>query len=271
QHFAKALALRESAFDAEPTDEARRMLAQSHFFLGAVDMRRPNADDALQHYEQAQTHRRQVYEANRQSFKARADLADVDDRIGQLRMAKKDYEGAQRSYAESLKVRREMAAADTGNWGLQRRLSQACYLVGAAAQANDDKTAAKAALEECVRLRRDYAREKPDDLNAHVELMKACARAGDTTEAVRIAEEVVRPRAPKDFRAAAQIACCYSLCIDAVAAEEDKAKYAAKGVEALQQARALGYKDTKAIDTEPDLEPLRRRAEFVDYRKTLPK
>jgi hypothetical protein len=122
-----------------------------------------------------------------------------------------------------------------------------------------------------VRLRRDYVKTAPNEVNGHVELMLALARTGAHAEAARIAEEEVRKRAPKEFRMIFQIACCYALCVDAVQQEEDKAKYAAKGVEALQEARALGHKDVKAIDAEPDLEPLRQRAEFQAFRMTLPK
>jgi tetratricopeptide (TPR) repeat protein len=268
--FEKALALRESVLEQMPTDEVRRMLAQSHFFLGAVEMRRPDPDTALEHYTRAQAYRRQVYEANRNSFQARGDLADLSEKIGQMQMAKKDYKSAHENLDENLKLRRELYAADTNNAAARRRLLQACSLAAAAAQACGDKTAAKADFNECVRLRRDALKAAPDDINAHIELAKACARAGDHAEAVRIAEEVVRKRAAKNFHAVFQIACCYSLCLDAVEAEEDKAKYAAKGVEALQEARALGHKDVKPLDTEPDLEPLRQRPEFQAFRKTLP-
>jgi serine/threonine protein kinase len=255
KHFAAALALRESALTTASTNELRQQLAQSHFF----------------HYAHAQTYRRQVYKANPSSFKARNDLAAVSARVGEMQLVKKEYLAAQKNFDENLKLRRELYEADTGNGPAQRRLSQACYMAAAAAQARDDKMAAKTGFDECVRLRRNYVKADPNDVTAHIDLMLACARAGDPTEATRIAEQEVRKRAPKDFRKIFQIACCYSLCIDAVEAEEDKAKYAAKGVEALQEARTLGHKDMKAIDAEPDLEPLRQRPEFQSFRNTLPK
>jgi hypothetical protein len=113
----------------------------------------------------------------------------------------------------------------------------------------------------------------PNDVNAHIELMLALARLGEHVEAVRIAEQEVRKRgrASKNPRVIFQIACCYSLCLDAVEGAEDKAKYANQGVGSLAEARALGHKDVNEIDSEPDLEPLRDRPEFKAFRAGLPK
>jgi eukaryotic-like serine/threonine-protein kinase len=269
--FTEALALRESALKTAPSDETRQMLAQSHHFLGAVQARRNDPDAALEHYTQALKFRRQAYEANRQSFKARNDLATLSAQVGEMQLIKKDYAGAQQSFDENLKLRRELYAVDPANGPAQRRLSQACYLAASAAHARGDKIAAKTGLEECVRLRRNYVKAAPNDVSAHIELMLALARAGLPAEASRIAEQEVRQRAPKDARAAYQIACCYSLCLDSAQEEEEKTEYVAKALEALDQAKALGYKNLKALDLEPDLEPLRQRPEFQLWRNLLPK
>ena len=266
--------MRESALKDEPTDDARRGLAETHFFLGQVQARLNQPDAALDHYAQAQTYRRQVYEANRHSFRARNDLATLSAKVGVMQVVKKDYAAAQKSFDENLKLCRELYAADTGNGAAQRRLSEACYMAAAAAQGRGDKSAAKAGFAESVRLRRDYVKAAPNDVNAHIELMLALARLGEHVEAVRIAEQEVRKRAraSKDFLSLFQIACCYSLCLDAVEGAEDKAKYANQGVGALAEARALGHKDVNEIDAEPDLEPLRDRPEFQPFRgRGLPK
>jgi hypothetical protein len=104
-----------------------------------------------------------------------------------------------------------------------------------------------------------------------VDLMLACARAGDHGEAARIAEERVRPRAAKAADKAFQLACCYALCAEAAKEKTDKSAYAAKAVEALGQAWTLGFRDVSALDTDPDLDPLRPRPEYESFRGTLPK
>jgi tetratricopeptide (TPR) repeat protein len=232
-------------------------------------MKRYDTDAALEHFAPALSYRRQVYKANPSSFKARSDLATAIVLVGEMQFVKKDYPAAQKSFDEALKLRRELYAADKGNGPALRRLSQALYLSAAAAQARGDRTAAKMGFDECLRLRRDYAKAAPNDVTAQVDWILALARTGAHEEAARIAEVDVRQRAPDDYRMIFQVACCYSLCVDAAEQEDDKAKYAAKGVEMLQEARALGHKDVKAIDAEPDLEPLRGRPEFQAFRAAL--
>ncbi len=117
-----------------------------------------------------------------------------------------------------MKLRRGVYAAEPGNSAAAHRaaLSLALYVSAATAQARGDKKAARQGFEECARLRREYVKAKPDDINAHIDLMLACARLGEHSEAAGIAEQEVRKRAGTNGRWVFQIACCYSLCIDAV-------------------------------------------------------
>jgi tetratricopeptide (TPR) repeat protein len=270
-HFEAALALYESAHEAAPCAESLHGLAQSHFFLGSVHRRLGDRDAALDHFAQSQALRRQVYEANRTSFRARNELAAASGAAGELQLIRKDNEAARHSFDEEKRLRRELYDADRRNGPALRRLALALYHAGCAERAVGDDATATKDFDECVRLRRDYAKAAANDLSAQVDLMLACARAGDDREAARIAEEQVRKRAAKDADKVFQIACCYALCVEAAREESDKSAYAAKSMEALGQAWALGFRDVAALDTDPDLDPLRPRAEFQSFRRTLPK
>ena len=270
-HFEAALALRESPHEADPCADSLHDLAQSHYFLGSVHRRFGDRDAALEHFAKSQLLRRRLYEANRQNWRTRDELAAASGAAGELQLVAKDTDAAQASFDEELRLRRELYAADPRNGPAQRRLSLACYHAAAAARARGDETAAKKGFDECVRLRREYAKAAPNDVTAHIDLMVACARAGDHREAARIAEQEVRPRAAKDSGRVFQIACCYALCVEAAREESDKAAYAAKSVEALGQAWSLGFRDAAALDTDPEFDPLRPRPEFQSFRRTLPK
>jgi serine/threonine-protein kinase len=268
KHFDKALPLREEAGGKAPGAEVRKELAQSHFFLGAVYKRRGDRDAALAHWEQCQALRRRLWEENRHSVKARFDLAAVDAKLGELRLMRHDVPAAHRDYEENLTLCRELYALNPSDWKAQQRLSGALYF--AAATAEDLRCPeSKGRFEECLRLRRAFSQANPKDVNGLVDVMLALARVGDHAEAVQVAEEEVRRRAPRDPAAFVQIACCYALCLDAAESPEQKEAYAAKAVEALQQARALGFKDLNVIDTDPDLDPLRGRPEFKAYREGI--
>jgi serine/threonine-protein kinase len=268
KHFGKALALREEAGGKAPGGEVRKELAQSHFFLGAVHNRRGDRDGAVTHYEQCQALRRRLWEENRHSVKARSDLATVDAKLGELRLMRHDVAAAHRDYEENLTLCRELSALNPSDWKAQQRLSLALYM--AAATAEDLRCPeSKARFEECLRLRRAYAKANPADVNGQIELMLALARVGDHAEAVRIAEEEVRRRASNIPAAVVQIACGYALSLDAAESSEQKDAYAGKAVEALKQARALGFKDLNVIDTDPDLDPLRGLPEFKAFREEV--
>jgi serine/threonine protein kinase len=270
-HFKDALALYESAYKESPNDAARQKLAQSHLFLGAVEVRRKNLDAEMAHHVQEQIIRRQIYDANPTNGKARNDLAGLDYRIGLAQYQKKDFGAAQQSFDEYLKLRREIYATNPSNGALQRQLSQALYASATTAQARDDTSKAKASFDECLKLRRDYVKALPNDVNGWIDLMIVCARSGDDKEAARLAEQEVRKRAGDDGRLLFQIACGYALCINDVSEESQKAAYAAKAVEALSQAWEHGFKNMSVIDTEPDLDALRPREEFRAFRSMLPK
>jgi serine/threonine protein kinase len=271
-HFEAALALRESAHAAAPCDESLHGLAQSHYFLGSVHRRLGDRDAALEHFARSQALRRRLYEANRTSVRARDELAAADGAAGELQLTRKDKEAAQQSFDEEKRLRRELYDTDRRNGPALRRLALALYHAGCAARAVGDEPAAKKDFDECVQLRRTYASAAGKDVSAQVDLMLAYARAGNDQEAARIAEQRVRPAAKdKDAGKLFQIACCYAVCVEAAREESDKSKYVAKAVEALNQAWALGFRDVSALDTDPDLDALRPRAEYESFRRALPK
>jgi TPR repeat protein len=66
-----------------------------------------------------------------------------------------------------------------------------------------------------------------------------------------------------DARRLYNAACCYSMCAGAAIAEPTMAeKYAAQAVAMLRRALAAGWKDLGLIMRDPDLDPVRTRAEF---------
>jgi len=115
-----------------------------------------------------------------------------------------------------------------------------------------------------------------NSVSVQIDLMIARARGGPYEEAARVAERL-RKQFPKNKDVLFQVACCCALCGPAVtrgkspeevskAERERQEGYATQAVAVLRQMLDIGYRDVWALQTDPDLDPLRSRA---DFRKVL--
>jgi hypothetical protein len=92
------------------------------------------------------------------------------------------------------------------------------------------------------------------------------ARLGQRQEASQLAEEV-RAYAPQHPGKLFSAACAYALCLPGLTDKEDSERqYAQRAFETLRQAVEHGYRDVKAVESAPDLAPLRSKP---GYRELL--
>jgi len=99
--------------------------------------------------------------------------------------------------------------------------------------------------------------------------MTTLARCGNHLEAAKIAEEIAA--LPEDGGSQVDVACCFSQCAAVVeylqtslSAEDRKlhAEYVVRAMKALKLAVQQGYRNVIYLETEPDLDPIRKNAEF---------
>jgi hypothetical protein len=108
---------------------------------------------------------------------------------------------------------------------------------------------------------------------AQKDLMVSLAHAGNHHEAVRLAS-AVEAKLPKDPGTLVDIANCYAIASTAALLpsrdRETHERYVAKALESLKRAIEAGYGDKVNLETEPDLDALRDRAEFKALVNGLP-
>ena len=176
-------------------------------------------------------------------------LAMAHERLADVRLRTGRPAEAANGYATAAKLLAELAAADPTSGDARRDRGRITYSQGLAALRVGDKDAAAKFFADSLAPRQ--SRPGLDaDLTAQRDLMMSLARTGKTAEAIGWAEKV-RAKQATEPGALLDIACCYAVCGDA-----------GKAVEALKAAVAAGYRDKVNLETEPDLDPVRDRADF---------
>jgi hypothetical protein len=137
--------------------------------------------------------------------------------------------------------------------------------------------AAGALYRRALSIRQQLAEAAPKNPDRRINLMIAQARCGLRREATQIAEEL-RQEAPKNPGFLFQIACCYALCVagsstadEQAAASRDKESrdFGKTALDALRLAVDAGYRDFSGIEHDPDLDPIRDRADFRQFLEGL--
>jgi tetratricopeptide (TPR) repeat protein len=115
----------------------------------------------------------------------------------------------------------------------------------------------------------DFALAQPPAMAAELLQIRAKVLAGRGQHAQAAATvDKLRQRAAKDFHKLYEAACCYSLCVAAVAPDKKpdqltsqesaaRAQYAGLAVETLTQAVQRGFKDVGHLESDPDLAAIR--------------
>jgi hypothetical protein len=253
--YRKALELRLDAHATAPTDEAKESLINSYFTLGQLAFRDADTAGALANYGACLQLLRELVRAHKQNIRYQTDVATLCGTLGDLHLRLGDAAAAQPYYREGLAAAQQLAALDDGD-EFQRRLSQAYYRRATASLRLGETAAAEQDYRRCLELREKFAARHPQDQEARTALMVSLARCGQHERAVTLAEEL-RTAGRKGPRLLFHIACCYALCVPTVP-DDLRQRFIGKAVEALEQAIALGYRDRVDIETDPDLDAIRR-------------
>jgi tetratricopeptide (TPR) repeat protein len=186
-----------------------------------------------------------------------------------------DTAQARKHYEEIIPPSEKLARADEGS-GAKRLLARNHYRLAVACERLGEQGEADRHFAACLREREALAQDPKlkNNVSFLIDLMIARARSGPYEEAARVAERL-RKQFPKNNVVLFQVACCYALCSPAVtrgkspgevsATERERQEgYASEAVAVLRQMLANGYRDVRELQTDPDLDPLRSRADFRD-------
>ncbi|MFO0809983.1 MAG: serine/threonine-protein kinase [Gemmataceae bacterium] len=258
--FRAALAERDELYKADRDGVPMKLaLAFFHTVDGEADFRQGDAKAAATAFADALT----ILDALAATPPLRADVARDLIRTcglrGDLSLRTGDPAAAKPYYDRALELAHKLAAALGGE--AKGILAGTLYRRGCAL-ATLDPAAALADFRECLAIREESAKAAPDNRSRQalfVLTLARCGRHADAAEAV----EKLRPRVKPTTGNQLHIAATYALCSAAPDADAaTKERYAESALAALKPAVDPARKDLAHYATDPDLDPLRDRAEF---------
>jgi tetratricopeptide (TPR) repeat protein len=170
------------------------------------------------------------------------------------------------AYQKALALFNDLAQKDRDNPELQWYVANVNYHLGVVYQALGNAKAAGERFTTCLKTRQVLFKSDDKNVQRKIELLLVQARMGQHREAAQAAHEVIA-FAPNHPGKLFQAACGLALCA-APADHSPKTTnrdYAEQALAALRQAVASGFKDTKALQTNPDLEALRSFDGFQQF------
>ena len=259
--FEQALALREELTRDFPANEAMRQdLARTYNALGEVYFRVNDRAKALDYSGHCLDERERLLKAKPDSLRFKRELAAAAGNTGDLQLYCGHPDLARPLYDRSLALSRELALADPENVDYQRELGLAYYRLGVLAGVVGNPAAAADNFKECLAIRERLAKDAGNE-RRQAELMLVLARIGDHARAATIAD-TIRGTAASDPEVLSDIARCLAGCVAAANDPELADVYRKKAIRAIGDAIGAGYRDWVALETEPDLKPVRDLPEF---------
>src|SRR5262249_20971153 len=139
----------------------------------------------------------------------------------------------------------------------RQNLSNALCSRGVVATRTGDRATAAKCFGECLDIRQELADKDDSSFRKKVDLLEILACTGKHERAAELAEKLgLGHEKDADFLVSA--ARCYAQCSSAVNdAPAPQRKYQDLALAALRMALEQGYKDTFALETNPDLDPIR--------------
>jgi serine/threonine-protein kinase len=277
--LAKSLKLRAEVAQERRGGSDRQELGHVHYLLGDMKWKRHQEAEAVKDYDAALALCTAAVRDEPHSLRAKAELFNLCGNVGDKLFLKGDTAKALTFYRAALPPSEQLAAVD-GRVAPQRILAQNYYRMGTACLRLNDPAGADTYYGRCLGVHEKLHAANPKDDRNVIGLMIARARCGQHEQAAVLAGDLER-RKPKDAQSLLQSACCYALCVSAVAhgkagplTDNERARqqrYSDLAFAALRAAQATGYKDADNLDVEPDLDPIRTESRFALFMSELRK
>jgi serine/threonine-protein kinase len=248
--------------------------ADAYYFLGQTNAHLADVVAARQNHKKCLDQRLQMVKDDQVNDAFKIGLGAIFDVMGDLEVELGNSAAALEAYKESHEIYVKLNQKDAKNAEIRWYLGNSNYRMGTAEHILGHKESAHRHFAESLRLREEMEKSDPKNFQRQTDLLLALARCGQITKAVDIAQSLQK-RAPKNPGILFTVACGYSLCIpdgpdepSSVAKDQAALRrdYSAKALAALRQAMANGFKDKRALETNPDLESLRS---FSGYQQLL--
>ena len=239
----------------------RRERAEIQVHLGNATFRQAKSAEAEKHFLAALKEREELVRLTPKPPEIAAlvkfDLVQARIAIGDfLLTGRNDPAAARKEFEAAEKLAAILVKDDPDHLGYRRLDAAIAYRFGVIATGDEAKEYFAKSLE----LRRQVANADPKDTQGSIELMLALGRAGETPEAVKMAEALLN-QAGKDRRILFQSACGFSVAAGGAKAGQDEMMN--RAITVLTDLIGTGWKDRIALETDPDLVAARKDQRFA--------
>jgi tetratricopeptide (TPR) repeat protein len=265
--YREEIAVRESFSQDKANDwEARRELAGLYAALATLTVKMRDLAEAHKLYDRCSSIREQIAAEVRDLWPAQNDLAVSYNNQGSMRFPLGDNPKAAREFhRKALDVFKKRAVLEPADFENKRSLGLTQYYEATCALHSGDKDGAAAGYRQCLNIFKALDID-PTAKPHKADLMLALARCGDHAGAATIAEELVKVP-PKDEAIYVQAACGFALACGAArpagTGNVDLVQhYVKRALECLRSAKDRGWVDVQGLETDTDLEPIRKDPAF---------
>jgi serine/threonine-protein kinase len=258
---------------------AKQIIGHAEWNLGKAASHMATPDLARKHFEACIAVRQQLVDKRSDSAQVKLDLALAQEALGELELEEGHVAPALANFTKAHAVYTAIFEKDKTDAMLKLILGASFYRLGTARLQMGQTADAESDYRESRKFREELQKADPKNFQRKLELMPSVARCGDHVVASGLAEEF-RQRKLESPDIVYTLGTTYALCIPAVAhgkkpgqlTSEEQAtqkRYASLALESLKKAIAHGYKDTVALERDPDLAPLRACEGFDQLQKQV--
>lgn len=253
--FATALDARRASVAAAPDDDnALLAVARSLHAMGEIRFLLGDRDAGFRLYEECAAVQEGLVARHPDVVPLEIDLAIIRGDHGELFLRVDDVDGARSRFDASVAIAERLHEQDPENAVASHTLALALYRRGQLAAREGDDARAGECFRRSVELRRSLAEIDPGNVSRRMELMLALARAGDTDGALAIAASLPTGRGDRELLLA--VAKCHAIA-SRTTGDERAVTHVDRGIAALLEAVAAGFRDGTILRTDPDLAGLR--------------
>jgi serine/threonine-protein kinase len=260
----QALVTCEQAAAADPAriDDRRVNFSQVHFLLGKASFRMGQEAAAREHYRLCLALRQELIQADSLNAYAQQETGRTYNALGELEIELRHDRASLEQHQKAHAIFDALHKRDPANAEVTWYLSNTDYHLGNARRFLGDESSAEKHFRACLGTRLSLQKNDAKNIQRKIELMLVQAQLGmhkDASEAARQVLEFAPRHAGKLFLAAC------ALALNARAASSDPAlqkEYSDRSVAILTQALADGYRDLRALQNVPELQPLRNHSGF---------
>jgi serine/threonine-protein kinase len=255
KHFQESLDFRKAWTEAETKNVAAlSYLSESHYWLAVTAWHLEDEAAVQEQFRLALAICEKLAAKYPQDVSFKGDLAEVYGALGDSQLRAGQPEAAQ-SYEKALANLQAVFARNPDQIASVPLLAQTHERLGTLALRRQQREVAEKHFREALELRQELVQLDPANLTWQAAHLQALARCGEHARACSGAEKL-RRRVPHSTELLLRVADCFGVC--AALDTPEKPQYVAKALEALQAATRDDYKDAVALQTDPELEPLRQ-------------